>query len=211
MSCVKLVWMFFPVFLCLLRSLFIKYPVCYILVSSFLAPRVQHRDRIIHHKRKVAAPLLPRFVFSVLWKVFCLPFSLLRDDGIHRRSQLTEPGVRGKSAAVSGGVPPPPAAHPGLPFAEDLSRHPRLARPAVHGKSAAVRGELKPAGVSAGPAQLIFVSAGPAQLIFAGPAQLIFVAAGSVQFRATRALPGTPGLVSELWGDGLEPSPRACS
>ncbi len=135
-------------------------------------------------------------------------FSLLRDDGIHRRSQLTEPGVRGKSAAVSRGVPPPPAAHPGLPFAENLNRHPRLARPAVHGKSAAVRGELEPAGVSAGPAQLIFVSAGPvqlifvsagpAQLVFAGPAQLVLVAAGSIQFRATRAPPGSPGLVSEL-------------
>ncbi len=41
MSCVKLVWMFFPVFLCLLRSSSIKYPVCYILVSSFLAPRLR--------------------------------------------------------------------------------------------------------------------------------------------------------------------------
>ncbi len=45
----------------------------------------------------------------------------------------------------------------------------------------------------------------------AGPAQLVFVSTGSVQFRATRAPPGTPGLVSGLWGDGLEPSPRACS
>ncbi len=31
--------------------------------------------------------------------------------------------VCGKAAAVCGGAPPPPAAHPGLPFAEDLSRH----------------------------------------------------------------------------------------
>ncbi len=38
--------MSFPVFLYLLRSSSIKYPVCYILVSSFLDPRVQHRDRL---------------------------------------------------------------------------------------------------------------------------------------------------------------------
>ncbi len=67
-----------------------------------------------------------------------------------------------------------------------------------------VRGTRKSAGpvqlifVSAGPAQRIFVSAGPAQLIFAGPAQLVFVSAGSAQFRATRAPPGTPGLVSSF-------------
>ncbi len=42
--------MSFPVFLYLLRSSSIKYPVCYILVSSFLDPRV-NRDRIIHHTR----------------------------------------------------------------------------------------------------------------------------------------------------------------
>ncbi len=35
--------MSFPVFLYLLRSSSIKYPVCYILVSSFLDPRV-NRD-----------------------------------------------------------------------------------------------------------------------------------------------------------------------
>ncbi len=64
---------------------------------------------------------------------------------------------------------------------------------------------------SAGPVQLIFVSAGPAQLIFTGPAQLVFVSVGSVQFRTTRTPPGAPGLVSGLWGDGLEPSPRVCS
>ncbi len=186
---------------CIVRSSSIKYPVCYILVSSFLDPCV-NRDRIIHHNRKVAAPLLPRLVFSVY---LFLSFATMEFTTV---LSSPSPAFAGESAAVSGGVPPPPAAHPGLPFAEDLSSHPRLARPAVHGKSAAVRGELKPAGVSAGPAQLIFisagpvqlifVSAGPAQLIFAGPAQLIFVAAGSVQFRATRAPPGTPGLVSEL-------------
>ncbi len=63
--------------------------------------------------------------------------------------------------------------------------------------------------ISVGPVQLIFVSAGLAQLIFAGPAQLVFVSAGYVQFCTTRAPPGAPGLVSGLWGDGLEPSPRA--
>ncbi len=90
---------------------------------------------------------------------------------------------------------------------------------AASSRSSTVRGTRKPAGVSAGPVQLIFVSAGPvqliiiissvpvqlifvsagpAQLIFAGPAQLVFVSAGSVQFRATRVPPGTPGLVSRL-------------
>ncbi len=39
--------MFFPVFLCLLRSSSIKYPVSYFLVSSFLDPRVQYRDIMI--------------------------------------------------------------------------------------------------------------------------------------------------------------------
>ncbi len=84
-----------------------------------------------------------------------------------------------------------------------------------------VRGTRKPAGVSTGSVQLIFISAGPVQLIFvsagpaqrffvpAGPAQLIF--AGSAQFCATRAPPGTPGFVNRLWGEGLEPGPRACS
>ncbi len=65
--------MSFPVFLYLLRSSSINYPVCYILVSSFLDPRV-NRDRIIHPKQ----------------------------DGDHRRLQLTEPGICGKSAAVRG-------------------------------------------------------------------------------------------------------------
>ncbi len=37
--------MSFPVFLYLLRSSSIKYPVCYILVSSFLDPRV-NRDSL---------------------------------------------------------------------------------------------------------------------------------------------------------------------
>ncbi len=45
--CVRLVWMSFPVFLypVLCVPLSIKYPVCYILVSSFLDPRV-NRDTI---------------------------------------------------------------------------------------------------------------------------------------------------------------------
>ncbi len=47
--------MFFPVFLFLLRSSSIKYPVCYILVFSFLDPCV-NRDRIIHFKRWTDSP-----------------------------------------------------------------------------------------------------------------------------------------------------------
>ncbi len=168
MSCVKLVWMFFPVFLCLLRSSSIKYPVSYFLVSSFLDPRVQYRDRIIHPKT---------------------------NDGVHRRRSRPYPagslirGVRrGIPRARRGdgaprrGNPPFVSARGKLPAPYGSPRDHRIV---LERGDLPVSGKLpvpsrnQPTSVSAGPAQLIFVSAGPAQLIFAGPVQLVFVSAGS--------------------------------
>ncbi len=93
-------------------------------------------------------------------------------------------------------LPSPPFAGSPRPFAAYVS-------PPFAGSQRLFRGSLKPAGVSTGSAQLIFVAA--------GPAQPVFVSTGSVQFHASRAPHGTPGRVSGLRGDGLEPSPRACS
>ncbi len=45
--------MSFPVFLYLLRSSSIKYPVCYILVSSFLDPRVNRDTYIVKQLYKI--------------------------------------------------------------------------------------------------------------------------------------------------------------
>ncbi len=162
-------------------------PFVTILVSSFLDPRVQHRDRIIHPKT---------------------------NDGVRRRRSRPYPAgslIRGVrrgilrarrgDGAPRRGNPPSVSARGKLPAPYGSPRHHRIV---LERGDLPVSGKLpvpsrnQPTSVSAGPAQLIFVSAGPAQLIFAGPAQLIFVAAGSVQFRATRAPPGTPGLVSEL-------------
>ncbi len=71
---------------------------------------------------------------------------------------------------------------------------------------------LVPSSSSSSP--LVLPSASSSPLVLPSSSslvQLVFVSAGSAQFCATRAPPGTPGLVSGLWGDGLEPSTRACS
>ncbi len=71
---------------------------------------------------------------------------------------------------------------------------------------------LVPSSSSSSP--LVLPSASSSPLVLPSSSslvQLVFVSVGSAQFCATRAPPGTPGLVSGLWGDGLEPSTRACS
>ncbi len=114
---------------------------------------VHIRDRRLDQNTVTSAPLPPGFVFLPFLKVFVSWF------------------------CSRGNGPPPPAARPCSPFAGNLRRRLRLVQPAVCGRSAAIRGHLKPrtirgsrkpAGVSTGSAQLIFVAAGPAQPVRSG-------------------------------------------
>ncbi len=100
-----------------------------------------------------SVPLPPGFVFLPFLKVFVSWF------------------------CSRGNGPPPAAARPCSPFAGNLRRRLRLVQPVVCGRSATIRGHLKPrtirgsrkpAGVSTGSAQLIFVVAGPAQPVRSG-------------------------------------------
>ncbi len=104
---------------------------------------------------------------------------------LHDRDRLTD-------QKKDGGAPPPPAADLGLPFAGVLRRRPRLAQPAVRGKSAAVRGSRK--------------------LAVRRKSAAVRGSRKSASHRKpTSRCSCAPGLVGDIRGDGLEPSPRACS
>ncbi len=120
-------------------------------------------------------------------------------------------------------MPPPPATHPGLSFAEDLSRHPRLARPAVHGKSAAVHRELEPYWCLCWPrpAHLRLRWSRPAhlRLRWSCPAHLRWSRPARLRRRWFRPVPRYPerpqvplGLLGNyegmVWSPAPEPAPR---
>ncbi len=105
MSVCKPVWMSLPVFLCLLRLSFIKYPVCH--NPRLLVPgsRVQHRDRIIHPKENNGVRRRCSRPYPAGSHIRGVRRGILRarfDDGAPRRGNPPSVSARGKLPALYG-------------------------------------------------------------------------------------------------------------